>query len=206
MLEHKPWVLPDIDLSHDEGDPRWHADGATTPLRNATGEVYAYRWNGLEPGHYASYWQLCVVDAWTEKVRRFETDPQDVYAAYWYIDAHPAFWAFHKPLYPDYPDNHVSRLDHGDAWQRGVNLIAPYKVNPVTRHIDEDETLNTQLEWWYEICPRNLAQGWAWHDYTLDGGTATFEGAVLDIARKVHESYGNDRTVIDSPQWQGSPG
>jgi len=197
-VEHKFIVLPEVDLSHDEGDPRYLAEGETTPLyREGEDKPYAYRWNGLAPGHYAEYWRLCVVESWEQQVARYEADHFDVYNAYWYIDGHPVFWKFTRNVYKDYPKNHVSNLIHEGAMRSGWPEITPHKVNPETRRIEEDEEKNTVIEWWYEFGPTDLFGGMTSHDYELDGGTASYDAAVIEIAFKIHEYYGNDRALVD---------
>lgn len=211
-MEHKDIVLPEIDLSHDEGDPKWHAAGGkmSTPVYGKDGGIISYRWNGLHPGHYREYWELCIKDSWHETVAQYEADPGDVHNAYWYLDSHPVFWEFKTSGHEDYPRNHVSRLESGNAWLRGLIEIDPHKVHPETGRVDEDKSLNTMTEWWFEtgpmdILPRETPHGKEqakWHDYRLDGGAATFEEAVIEMARRVHEHYGNDRRIIDTEQWR----
>lgn len=202
MLEHKDIVLPEVSLSHDDGDPEYvAAGGPSTPLVNSEGKVYAYRWNGLGPGFWAGYWQANVIERWGEIVAAYEADPDDVYCAWQYIDQHPVFWMFSKRAGAEgVPANHVSRLQHDGAWARCWPEILPHKVNPVTARVDDDKTLNTATEWWYEFGKWDLFEGHAWHDYELDGGELTYEMAVRAIARKIHEHYGNDRRICDAPE------
>lgn len=191
MLPHKPYVLPEVDLSGDEGDPRWHESGGQqTSAVMKDGKIVHYRWNGLPPGHHKEYWRLCIVDHWASLVAKFESDPYDVHAAYWYIDNHPVFWQFgEKWGENDLPDNHISFLDHEGAMTRGWPEVTP--------HIDDNG-----LFWAYEFGARMLypdENGWrgSFHDWKLDGTAATYEIAVIDIAGKIHEHYGNSREVVD---------
>lgn len=203
MKQHKDYILPEIDLSHDEGDPRYLEHGPFTPIyRDGETEPYRYRRNGVAPGHYASYWQLCVVDSWAETVTRYETNPDDVYHAWWYVNTHPVFWEFSKNLYPDYPRNHVSRLEHEGSFRKGWPEITPHKVNPDTMRVEEDRSKNTLINWWYEFGPADLfCDGFKSHDYQLDGGAATYEQCVVEIAAKIHKYYGNDRMLVDSENY-----
>lgn len=200
-MKHKDYVLPEADLSHDEGDPRWHAEGQTTPIFREDGTVLGYHWNGLEPGHYHEYWRLCVEEQWAQQVAAFEEDPDDVHAAYWYVDGHPAFWSFGRQRNNDYPVNHVSRLEHeGALMYRSWPMIAP--------HRDEEG-----LIWWYEFGKQDLfpnEHGFhaSWHDSDLDGHAASYEAAVIEIAMKIWQHYGNDRKIVDGKKWEkgGSDG
>jgi hypothetical protein len=194
LLPHKDFILPAVDLSHDDGDPRWHEAGgedATAVIRD--GVIVHYRWNGLQPGHHGEYWRLCVVEHWNDLVRRYESDPFDVHACYWYIDNHPVFWSFGKKWTQELPADHISFLEHEGAMSRGWPDITP--------HVDEQG-----LFWAYEFGPRLLRpdmngyQG-AVHDWRLDGTSHTYELAAVAIAEKIWYSYGNDRRVVDSPGW-----
>ena len=206
-LEHKDFVLPEVDLSHDEGDPDWHAAGGkgSSPVLREDGSIRHYCWNGLPPGSYAEYYRLCVLEDWQEISEAYEADPDDVLAAWYYLDRHPAFWKFSKNRInrEEYPANHVCFLEHEGAMRSGWPDITPHKVNPLTRSIEEDHSLNTELEWWYEFGPSSLEDGHSWHDYKLDGGASSYEECAIRIARKVWYYYGNDRRVIDSEEWRG---
>jgi hypothetical protein len=92
------------------------------------------------------------------------------------------------------PREHVRNLDHGYGFSSGAIEIDPHLVNPDDGRVSEDPRLNTRLEFWYETGE------WTWsdpeshvHAYRLDGGAPTYEQAVIDLARKVHRYYGNDR-------------
>lgn len=203
-MKNKDWELPEIDLSHDEGDERWHEAGGhdTTPEYKEDGvTVKWYRWNGLGPGHYKSYYQLCVVGSWAETVTKYEANPDDVHRAWWYIDTHPVFWKFDRPLHEDYPKNHVSHLVHQGALEEGWPNITPHKVNPKKgKHgrVTRNEKKNTKLQWWYEFGPSDMDGGCKTHDWELDGGADSYEECILAIARKIHKYYGNDRSLVDA--------
>lgn len=207
-LPHKEYVLPDVDLSHDEGDPRWHAAGGkdSTPAYDNAGEISHYTWNGLHPSHYAEYWRLCVAEPWDETVRAYEKVPDDIFNAWTYVDAHPAFWHFDRTRREGYPVNHISGLISSGALTRGWPEVTPHRVCPATRRHEEDASLNTATEWWYELGPEAMLpdeHGWRGptHDYLLDGGDKTYEAAVIALARAIHDHYGNDRQIVDSDTW-----
>lgn len=208
-LARKDYALPDIDVSHDDGDPEWHAAGGrlSVPVTDGLGNVTCYQWTGLPPGHYAGYWRLCVAGPWEETVRAFEAGPGDVYHAWHYVDSHPAFWKLRPWGHGKYPVNHVSYLTFSGALTRGWPEVIPYRTCPETGRHEEDAARNTATTWRYELGPEKLlpeegcAEPPAWHDYALDGGGATYEEAVIALARAIHEHYGNDRAVIDSPEW-----
>lgn len=200
-MKHKNWTLPEVDLSHDEGDLRWHEAGGedTTPVYREDGTIRHYTWNGLGPGHYASYYKLCVHNAWRKTVKRYETSPGNVYHAWWYIDTHPVFWVFDKNVHGEnYPWNHVSNLTHEGAFHNGWPVIIPHMVNPENNRISRDRKKNTKLAWWYEFGPVDLTGGCKSLDWELEGAADSYDAAVLVIARKIHRYYGNDRRLVDS--------
>lgn len=218
-LEHKDYVLPEVNLSHDEGDPRWHAAQASglplgalgsTPLYREDGTIHAYQFNGLEPDFWKGYWQACIADEWARIVAEYEASPGDVYCAWTYLDHHPVFWRFTKERRSDYPADHVGRLEHEYAMTRGWPEISPHKVNAETGCFEDDKP-NTKTQWWYEFGPWSLHPDEhgghvSTHDYKLDGGADTYEQAVVDLARKVWENYGNDRRIVDSEEWRKGGG
>lgn len=116
---------------------------------------------------------------------------------------------------------HERHLEHDE----GVSQldIGVLKVDPATGRVEmrtatdgedegkeiPDELRNTKTEIWYEVGP------WLWprdapehqrgdlplagigqHDWQLDGSADTYEQAIIDVARKLHDRYGNDRTQI----------
>jgi hypothetical protein len=207
-LAHKDYTLPEVDLSHDEGDPRWHAAGGEliTPNYNAQGKIIHYTWTGRHPGHYREYWALCVVTPWEETVRAYEASPEDAFSAWTYVDAHPVFWRFDPSRHAGYPVNHVSCLTADGALLRGWPEITPHRICPATRRHEDDEALNTETEWWCELGPEKLlpdenGRRVPTHDYLLDCGGATYEDAVIALARTIHDHYGNDRAIVDSDAW-----
>lgn len=207
-LPHKEYALPEVDLSHDEGDPRWHAAGGkgSIPVHDDQGRVLHYSWTGLHPGHYAEYWRLCVAGPWEEAVRAYEASPGDAFSAWTYADCHPVFWKFRGRRREDYPVNHVSGLTASGALTRGWPEVTPHRVCPETGRHEDDAARNTATQWWYELGPEKLLPDGEgdcpWHDYALDGGAATYEDAVIALARVIYDNYGNDRQVTDSGAWR----
>jgi hypothetical protein len=204
-LPHKDYTLPVPDLS-----PRPDNQGR---LARRAGR-----------GNDADYWNLCIAPRWAALAAAYEASPGDAYAAWHYLDSHPAFWEFGQQsaaevLLDRRPRNHVSLLEYEYAFQRGAVEIIPRKVNPATGYPDEQADLNTRLEWGYEFGPMNLlprndgsgpahgdwrndgsgpAHGDWHHDWPLDGTAATYEQAVIDVALKVWTHYGNDRVIVDA--------
>lgn len=214
---HKDYLLPEILLDPDEGSESWHEaqaaspppddeEGTFTPIYSPDGEVRRYAWNGLHPGFWHGYWQTNILEAWKEIVLTYEAHPDDVRDAWLYLDCHPVFWRFEEKRRPGYPPLHIGNLKYEHNMLEGWPEITPHRVCPATNAIEDDESLNTRLQWWYEFGPWSLYPDGhgvhATHDYQLDGGSDTYEQAVLDVARKVWDNYGNDRQVVDSEEWR----
>jgi hypothetical protein len=70
--------------------------------------------------------------------------------------------------------------------------IAVTKVNPANCTMEVDETKNTKVEVWLEAGP--YAEGFREHDIDLDCGGDTFEEAIIALAVKVLDKYGDYET------------
>ena len=68
--------------------------------------------------------------------------------------------------------------------------IEVVKVNPLTKCIEDDENLNTEVNVWLE-CGK-YSKNIRWHDINLDCGTDTFENAIIELAKLVKEYYGDE--------------
>jgi hypothetical protein len=79
------------------------------------------------------------------------------------------------------------------------------KVDPVSKHIEEDKKRNTLTQFWVEWGPhmeeseftdreRELdvvpKGGCSSHDYRVDTGADTFEGALVNLAHNIWKLYG----------------
>ena len=93
-------------------------------------------------------------------------DNNEFYNAWYWLWGHPAFHG--KFLYC---------LD-----------IEPVLVNPATRRVEDDESLNTKTEIWLELGPYNSR--YATHDIDLDCGGWTFEEAIIKLRDLVEFKYG----------------
>lgn len=203
-LAHKPITWPDITVDPDHGDPEYNGEEMVPGELDANGDPKWYRYR-QPPGTYASIWELRQA-AWTQIVRAYEQNPGDFYNSYRYVDSHPIFWTTREGFTgSDLPPNHVIRINDDTGITRGCYLY-PVKCNPATQHIEDNEDLNTCTMTWYEFGPIDLLpqdHGGAgtlcatYHDYELDGGSSTYENAIIEIALKIHKKYGNDRVICD---------
>jgi len=72
----------------------------------------------------------------------------------------------------------------------GLRLDAVVKVNPKTRKIDDYPSKNTLIEYWLETGSCDHEVGYNTHDPSLDCGGASFEEALVKLARGVKRNYG----------------
>lgn len=74
------------------------------------------------------------------------------------------------------------------------------KVNPKTSEQDEDETKNTQFEYWIEAGSFDKNSNSFCHDTDLDCGGKTFEEAIINLAKLVKKYYGDKSDFYGLPQ------
>ena len=94
--------------------------------------------------------------------------------------------------------NHVDKyyaiIDHegiGYKHSQGQIELTPHLVNPLTRHIEEDTTLNTKYEWWVEFSKLDDKEDdCSTHYWELDCGGDTAEEAIDNLYKLVIAKYG----------------
>lgn len=192
-LEEKPIVLPVIPCNDERIRESWAQDEGRED--GTWGELFA----DVQGIHDKE---------WRETVRAFESNPLDFYNAWHFLDGHPAFWQFDgdRSQTPQERIHHRRLMrDHGIT--RSVD-IAVVKVDPITRHAEDDDALNTHTQVWVEMGK------WEWptskpidehslrdahfHDTDLNCGGDSFEQAIIVAAICLHTVYGNDRVICDS--------
>lgn len=107
----------------------------------------------------------------------------DFYEAWWWLQAHPAF--YHPIL--STPGNECQ------YFQNALDIDFQ-KVNPATNRIDDDITKNIKIECWLECGGFFIEDNGKighYHDPDLDCGGDTFEKAIVELANKVSHYYSN---------------
>jgi hypothetical protein len=192
-LEEKPIILPVIPCDDERVREDWARRGDSDTA--TWGELYADV-------------QKADDEQWIKTVRNFEREPLDFYNAWWFLNNHPAFWQFNG----DGSQSPKERIHHKNLMRdNGITRsvrIDVVKVDPLTKHHEDDESLNTHTQVWIEMGK------WEWpstkpvdehslrdahfHDHELDCGGDSFETAIIVAAICLHTVYGNDRIICDS--------
>jgi len=90
-------------------------------------------------------------------------------------------------------------INHPDLskWGQAVIELTPHMVNPENNTIEEDEKLNTKLEWWVELNRQDFSedQFYTFHDYEFDCGGDTAEEAIEALYKIVLEICGNYKST-----------
>ena len=133
----------------------------------------------------------------------------DFYDAWWWPYYHPLFIDY-EAVYRDkrFLDNHDwAGEDICNFYSRMQDYIevSPHKVNPKTRSIDDDQSLNTHVEIWIETGYRwrekipfyEKDHWWFYHDINLDCGGDTYEEAIVNLANLVWKHYKDGKKFMD---------
>jgi hypothetical protein len=145
--------------------------------------------------------QLYLHQDWWKIARAYEADPDSFYNAWQYLDGHPIYWRLNADRRPKQPLLHMAHLEHENGFGSGGVWMSVAKVHPKTKRHTDDPALNTRTEVWLETGEwswvvdesRHIGLHTHYHNYKLDCGGATYEEAVVKMARNVHRVYGNDR-------------
>ena len=94
--------------------------------------------------------------------------------------------------------NHKISKEQDNEWTNFPYCldIEVVKVNPKTKRIEDDETLNTETAVWLEFVNDTFDKwnphlGWVSTHWTeLDCGAETFEKAIIKMADLVYKHYG----------------
>lgn len=184
-LPHKLVVFPDLDTQ-----PRWIGPGER-------------RFGGKDL--HKRLWDYARRD-WTDIAETYEANPYSFYNAWRYLNHHPMYWQLTgAPVVTGHDDdgnavtslNHAARLVHDN----GITGIDVFVVRVDERGVRQaDPALNTRTEVWLETgevawvtSPFGTQPGDRYHNYKIDTSAATYEEAVIRLARKVWKAYGNDR-------------
>lgn len=163
------------------------------PEIDCSGESSVLGWKTLYPDL-----QQMRKEEWERRARAYEADPEDFHTAWHWLNNHPVFWYFGK-------ERHERNLCADRGVFEGLEFV-PVKVNPETLRIDDDSSKNTLVQIWVEVFMSSLRQpggGIRLHDVECDTGGATYEEAVVKVAKRIYERYGNDRESL-AASWRNA--
>ena len=177
-LEHKPVTWPDVDVSGSR-----HLQPELPFTRDELeGGSHHRRWP-RRPASYPHVWEMYQAQ-WEEQVRLYEARPDGFWESWHYLDGHPMSWRFESRGDGSRPVNHVTFLVSDGAMQRDVIV-----------GVMASRERGTEI--WLETGEHSLFPGEhgheSWHDWELDVAEATYEEAVIALAKNVWVKYGNDR-------------
>lgn len=79
----------------------------------------------------------------------------------------------------------------GEPHAQGSIELTPHMVNPLNHTIEDDKTLNTQLQWWIEYFKLNEKGGNVdTHYWNLDCGGNSAEEAIDTLYELILKEYG----------------
>lgn len=128
-----------------------------------------------------------------ESAAAYDADPDDLYAAWWYLHHHPIFTSSEH----GFPETTFPR----DVWFHVT------KVHPISRRV-EGGARDTETEVWVEAGPWETGEelaaacgdeafasqypdGVPTHDPALDGGGGSIDDAIVKLAARVAARYGH---------------
>ena len=139
---------------------------------------------------FAESWER-VGSWWGDVVAAYEADPGDFVAAYRYLDGHPAFWVFHPEQVTGLPANHCQRLNTEYGFKEAVEVRVHKNLG--------GQTVVCLEAGYCSLFPDKYGV-YHGHDPRIDTHALTFEQAVVSMARKVWDLYGNDRRFCDDEE------
>jgi len=108
------------------------------------------------------------------------------------------YWILNHPLDRDMNNHEVATIVHG--WGNEIE-VSPQTVNPLTKEIDQDESKNTEVAFWIEFSyyDRVSEEDREWfnddvvsfHDWEMDCGAETYEGAIELLFNMIYDKYGD---------------
>jgi hypothetical protein len=148
---------------------------------------------GPYPGrHYdfAESW-AGVAGYWGRVVAAYEGEPGNFRLAWHYVNGHPAFWVFHQETLTGLPVDHCQRLNTEYGFHEAVE-------------VGVGSNAAGQAVVWLEAGYCSLFPDeygtYHGHDPRIDTHALTFEHAVVSLARKMWDLYGNDRRFCDAEE------
>jgi hypothetical protein len=193
--------------------------GQTVPRSGAGGQQRRFQpWSEEESRRDRVQLAADRSEYWAATVANYAADPDDMDAAWEYLQSHPIFWSWVLPL--DLADVDPMELDEAQ-WARveAESLLnrssGMYQlIIDTSRWREPDATSPTSRDtairlehgpmlWPLDVHAEHRAGFWPGgtpsHDPDLDVAERTWEAAILALAVKVRTKYGDDRARVAYP-------
>lgn len=145
-------------------------------------------------------------ERWAGTVSTYAANPADVLAAWRYLTGHPVFWAYRVPgdlagIDPREVDETTWARIEAEGWLSDSDGLAHLDVS-LGRSGDRLEVRaeHGPVLWPLDVPAQYRAGlrvgGTPSHDPSLDVAEPTWEDAIVALAAKVRQSYGDDRALV----------
>jgi hypothetical protein len=195
----------------DEEGTRWHEMNGMTLYQRRGERNWTMRPHTREERRHSTE-QLAAyrAEGWARTAAEYAANPADVLAAWDYLTAHPVFWTYHVPS--DLADIDPREVDEA-TWAR-IEAEGWLSDSDGLAHLDvslgrSEGRLEVRAEHGPVLWPLDVpAQhrtglrvgGTPSHDPSLDVAEPTWEEAIVALAAKVRQRYGDDRAQVPEPQ------
>jgi hypothetical protein len=191
----------------DEDGTRWHEINGMALYRRPGEQNWTMRPPTPEERHRNAE-QLAAyrTEEWASTVAVYAADPADVLAVWRYLTKHPIFWSYLVPsnladIDPREIDEATWAKIETEGWLSDINGLAQLDAN-----LGRSEgRLVVSMEhgpvlWPLDVPARHRTGlrigGTPSHDPNLDVSAPTWEEAIVALAAKVRQRYGDDRTRV----------
>jgi hypothetical protein len=195
----------------DEEGTRWHEMNGMT-LYQRRGER---NWTMRPPTreerrHNTEQLAAYRAEGWARTVAQYAANPADVLTAWHYLTAHPVFWTYLVPsdladIDPREVDEATWARIEAEGWLSDSDGLACLDVSP--GHSGgrlEVRAEHGPVLWPMDVPAQHRAGlqvgGTPSHDPSLDVAEPTWEEAIVALAAKVRQRYGDDRARVPEPQ------
>jgi hypothetical protein len=191
----------------DEDGTRWHEMNGMTLYQRPSERHWTMR-PPTEQERWHNTEQLAAyrAEGWASTVAAYAANPADVLAAWRYLTAHPVFWTYVAPR--DLAD--IDPREVGEATWARIQAEGWLSDSDGLASLDitlgrSEGRLEVRMEHGPVLWPLDVTVqhrtglrvgGTPSHDPSLDVAEPTWEDAIVALAAKVRERYGDDRARV----------
>jgi len=195
----------------DEEGTRWHEMNGMTLYQRRSERNWTMRpLTQEERRHNTEQLAAYRAEGWARTVAAYAANPADVLAAWHYLTAHPVFWTYLVPsdladIDPREVDEATWARIEAEGWLSDSDGLACLDVS-LGRSGGRLEVRaeHGPVLWPLDVPAQHRAGlrvgGTPSHDPSLDVAEPTWEEAIVALAAKVRQRYGDDRAQVPEPQ------